>query len=202
MKVKNKVELLAPAGDLNRGKIAFDFGADAIYFGGQAYSLRARASNFTLENIHEISEYAHYRNRKIYLVINVLNQNGMLGGFEEYFKKALEAKPDAFIVSDPYIIKKVKEIYPEAQIHISTQQSISNYKASLFFARNGCSRIILSREVNFNELKGLIEGVDGKIEIETFIHGAVCIAYSGRCMLSSNFCLRDANIGGCAQCCR
>jgi putative protease len=202
MKVINKVELLAPAGDLNRGKIAFDFGADAIYFGGQAYSLRARASNFTLENIYEISEYAHLRNKKIFLVINVLNQNGMLDGFEKYFKEILIAKPDAFIVSDPYIIKKVKALCPDAKIHISTQQSVSNSKAASFFARNGCSRIILSREVSFIELKGLLKGVDGKIEIETFIHGAVCIAYSGRCMLSSNFCLRDANIGGCAQCCR
>ncbi|MDR2821563.1 MAG: U32 family peptidase [Mycoplasmataceae bacterium] len=202
MSQTNKVELLAPAGDLYRGKIAIDFGADAIYLGGQAYSLRARASNFDFSAIEEISEYAHSRGRKIYLVVNVLNQNGMIGGFKGYLQEVMKYKPDAFIVSDPFVIKTITECVPNAQIHISTQQSVSNSKAALFFARNKCTRIILSREVQFKEVELLIKNVNHKIEIETFVHGAVCIAYSGRCMLSSNFCLRDANIGGCAQSCR
>ncbi|GMO13727.1 MAG: U32 family peptidase [Mycoplasmoidaceae bacterium] len=198
----SKVELLAPAGDLYRGKIAIDFGADAIYLGGQAYSLRARASNFDLQAIKEMSEYAHSRGKKIYMVINTLNQNTMMDGFDKYFKQILKYKPDAFIVSDPFVITQIKKLVKNPQIHISTQQSVSNSKAAMFFARNKCSRIVLSREVSFKELKLLIHNVDKKIEIETFVHGAVCISYSGRCMLSSNFCLRDANIGGCAQSCR
>jgi putative protease len=198
----SKIELLAPAGDLYRGKIALDFGADAIYLGGQAYSLRARASNFGMGEIKQIAEYAHKLNKKIYLVVNVLNQNGMLGGFSDYLKQIKQYSPDAFIVSDPFIINEIRKIDKKTEIHVSTQQSVSNSKAALFFERNQCQRIILSREVSYSELVDLIKNVDKKIEIETFIHGAVCIACSGRCALSNNFCLRDANIGGCAQSCR
>jgi putative protease len=197
-----KIELLSPAGDLQRGKTALDFGADAIYTGAQNYSLRARASNFTYDNIEEICNYAHQLNKKVYVVSNVLCQNSMLGGYGEYLQKILSSKPDALIVSDPYIISQIRKVNKDIEIHISTQQSVSNSKAALFFARNKCNRIILSREVTFEELKQMIKNVEGKIDLEVFVHGAVCIAYSGRCMVSANFCLRDANIGGCAQSCR
>ncbi|GHU50303.1 hypothetical protein FACS189459_3930 [Bacilli bacterium] len=130
--MNNKVELLAPAGDLNRGKLAFDFGADAIYFGAQQYSLRARASNFNFDNIKEISEYAHSRNRKIFLVTNILCHNHMIGGFNEFLDEVIKYSPDAFICSDPFIIKTIHERFPDKQIHISTQQSITNSKAALF----------------------------------------------------------------------
>jgi putative protease len=128
----SKVELLAPAGDINRGKLAFDFGADAIYFGAHQYSLRARASNFNFDNIGEISEYAHSRNKKIYLVTNILCHNQALGGFDEFITHAMQYNPDAFICSDPFIIKSIHDKYPQKEIHISTQQSITNAKAALF----------------------------------------------------------------------
>jgi putative protease len=198
----NKVELLAPAGDLSRGKIALDFGADAIYFGGKQYSLRSRASNFDLEQIEEICNYAHERNKKCFLVTNIVCHNSMIKGFKNYLNSIMGFKPNAFICSDPYIIKTIHENYPQAQIHVSTQQSICNSKSALFFARNGATRVVLAREVSHKEEKMLIENVKGKVEIESFVHGAVCIAYSGRCMLSNNFCYRDANNGGCAQSCR
>jgi putative protease len=197
-----RVELLAPAGDLNRGIIALDFGADAIYFGAQQYSLRARASNFTPDNIREISEYAHSKNKHIYLVANILCHEPMLPGFKPFLDNVMKYKPDAFISSDPFIISSIHKNYPEAQIHVSTQQSITNSKGALFFKKNGATRVILSREVSYDELKQMTKALNGAIEVETFVHGAVCIAYSGRCMLSNNFCFRDANIGGCAQSCR
>jgi putative protease len=200
--ISNKVELLAPAGDCNRGKIALDFGADAIYFGARQYSLRAKASNFGEQDIEEISKYAHERNKKIFLVTNILCHSHMANGFIDFFKSVQKYSPDAYICSDPYIVKTIHELNNDAQIHISTQQSVSNSKSALFWKRNGATRIILSREVTFSELEKLIKGVNNEIEIEVFIHGAVCIAYSGRCMLSNNFCFRDANIGGCAQSCR
>jgi putative protease len=126
----------------------------------------------------------------------------MVEGFDEYFKQMLVYRPDGFIVSDPFIISRINALAPKIPIHISTQQSVANSKSALFFHRNGAQRIILSREVSFAELKPLIKNVKNKLEIETFIHGAVCIGYSGRCVFSNNFCLRDSNIGGCAQCCR
>jgi putative protease len=126
----------------------------------------------------------------------------MLKNFAAFFKKILVYRPDGAIISDPYILTQVRKIAPKLPIHISTQQSVTNSKASLFFARNGAKRIILSREVAFSECQPLLKNVKKQIEIETFIHGAVCIGYSGRCMLSNNCCLRDSNIGGCAQCCR
>lgn len=197
-----KIELLSPAGNIEKGKLALDFGADAIYFGAKSYSLRARASNYTFEHIEEISKYAHDKNKKIFLVTNILCQNVVINGFKTFFNCVNKYKPDAYICADPYIINTIRELDKNVEIHISTQQSVSNSKAALFFARNNCNRVILSREVSGIELKELIKNVDKKIEIEYFIHGAVCIAYSGRCMLSNICCLRDANVGGCAQSCR
>jgi putative protease len=126
----------------------------------------------------------------------------MLDDFLSYLRKMKKYNPDGYIVSDPFIITQIRKIDKKTQIHISTQQSVTNSKAALFFKRNECQRVILAREVSFSELKLLMKNVEKKIDIECFVHGAVCIAYSGRCMLSNNFCLRDANIGGCAQSCR
>lgn len=202
MKNNQIVELLAPAGDINKAKTAIDFGADAIYLGGFNYSLRARASNFDFLQIKEISKYCHERNKKWYIVVNVVNQNSMLKNFDQYFKNILKYQPDACIVSDPFIISSIRKIDKKIPIHISTQQSVTNSKAAMFFADNGAQRIILARETTYDETKEMIKNINNKIEVESFIHGAVCVGYSGRCMLSNHFCLRDSNIGGCAQCCR
>ena len=197
-----KPELLAPAGDIFRGKLSLDYGADAIYFGGTQFSLRARASNFTNDKIKEMCEYAHSHNKKCYLVTNILCHNIHLSNLRTYLKEIMAYKPDAFITSDPAVITAILEINPNAEIHISTQQSTTNSKASLFWKRNGCKRLILARELSYDEIKLMQKNLNGAIDIEYFIHGAVCIGYSGRCVLSNNFCLRDANIGGCAQSCR
>lgn len=200
---KFKIELLSPAGDVNRGKIALNFGADAIYFGAKMYSLRARASNFDLENIEEIINYAHANNKKVYIVTNILCHNGHIKNFEPFIKKILAFKPDGFICADPFIISKIRELDQNVEIHISTQQSTTNSKAAAFWKRNGSSRIVLAREVTYNEMKQMVSSCnDINMDIEYFIHGAVCIGYSGRCMLSDNYCLRNANFGGCAQSCR
>lgn len=196
------IELLAPAGDLFRGTIALDYGADAIYFGAKQYSLRARASNFDFNEIKKMINYAHKQYKKVYIVTNILCHNTQMLNFNNFIKKILKLKPDGFICADPYIISQINKINPNVDIHVSTQQSVTNSKAALFWKRNHAKRIVLAREVSFNELKQLLKNIKNQIEIEYFIHGAVCIGYSGRCLLSNNYCLRDANIGGCAQSCR
>lgn len=198
----NKIELLAPAGDFERAKVALDFGADAIYLGAKQFSLRARASNFEQRDIKDICDYAHKLNKKVYLVINIICHNVHLLNFTKFLHEIMKYKPDGLICSDPYIISIVSKLYPHIQIHISTQQSVTNSKSALFFARNGAKRIIMARETCLNDLIKTIKNVHKKIDIEYFVHGALCIAYSGRCMLSNNFCLRDSNVGGCAQSCR
>lgn len=198
----NRVELLAPAGDINRGKIALDYGADAIYFGAKVYSLRARASNFDYEDVKHMIEYAHKNSKKAYIVANILCHNHFLNGLDDFIKRICSYKPDGFIVADPAVIKAIRKIDKKVEIHISTQQSVTNSKAALFWKRNGVTRIVLAREVSYDELKNMIINLANKIDLEYFVHGALCIAYSGRCMLSNNYCLRDANIGGCAQSCR
>lgn len=198
----NKVELLSPAGDLEKAIIALEYGADAIYLGAKAYSLRARASNFDFEEIKNIANKAHSLNKKIYVVVNILCHNAMINGFSEFIKKLLKCNPDGLIVADPYIIKKTREFDKNIEIHTSTQQSVTNSKAALFFKRNGATRVVLAREISYEEIVSLIKNLNSQIEVEYFIHGAVCIAYSGRCMMSNNYSLRDANVGGCAQSCR
>jgi putative protease len=198
----NKIELLAPAGDFERAKLALDFGADAIYLGAKQFSLRARASNFEHDDIKQICEYAHEMRKKVYLVINIVCHNVHIKNFVKFLHEIMKYKPDGLICSDPYIIYIVSKLYPHVEIHISTQQSVTNSKSALFFARNKAKRIIMARETCLNDLKQTIKNVNKKIDIEYFVHGALCIAYSGRCMLSNNFCLRDSNVGGCAQSCR
>lgn len=199
--MKSNKELLAPAGDKERALFALTYGADAVYFGGKQYSLRARASNFDLEDIEEVVQFAHSKNKKVYLVANILCHPENMSGFKAFFDKVTQIGIDAFIVADPFVFYNLHHKY-HVECHISTQQSITNSKSALFWKRNGATRVVLAREMKFDELKALTDKVNNEVEIEAFIHGAVCIAYSGRCMMSNNFSLRDANVGGCAQSCR
>ena len=200
--MNNKAELLSPAGDNFKARIALEYGADAIYFGGKQYSLRARASNFDFADIKSTIELAHKMNKKVYIVTNILCHNIHMKNAEVFFNEVLKYKPDGFICADPFITELIRKLDKDVEIHISTQQSVTNSKAALFWKRNHASRIVLAREVEYENLKLLTNNVAKNIDIEYFIHGAVCIGYSGRCMLSNNYCLRDANIGGCAQSCR
>lgn len=195
-------ELLLPAGTKEKAKYALNYGADAIYIGPKAYSLRARSSNFDIKDIKEIVDYAHSLNKKVYVALNVICHNADIKNFANYFSKIKETNIDGTIVADPFIVESISKIAPNIEIHISTQQSVTNSKACLFWKRNKATRIVLGREVSYDELSLILKNLNNAIEIEYFIHGAVCISYSGRCMMSNNFSLRDANVGGCAQSCR
>lgn len=199
---KFKHELLAPAGNYLKAIIALNYGADAIYIGPKTYSLRARASNFSIEEIRSIVDYAHNLNKKVYVVLNIFCHNQQILNFKNFFSKIIECNIDGVICADPFIVNVINNFTPKTEIHISTQQSITNSKAALFWKRNGASRIVLAREVDYKNLELITKKISKIIEIEYFIHGAVCISYSGRCTMSNNFSYRDANIGGCAQSCR
>ena len=194
-----KPELLAPAGDLERLKWAIDYGADAVYFGGPGFGLRANAVNFTFEDIKEATKYAHERNKRVYVTVNIVLHDKEALKLEEYLKKLETLGVDAIIVSDPAVIKLAHE-KTKLEIHLSTQQSTLNKKAVEFFKNEGVTRIVLGRETSKEEIKEIIESND--IEIECFIHGAMCAGYSGRCVLSNFLTERDANRGGCSQICR
>lgn len=197
------VELLAPAGDSEKAKMAIDFNANAIYLGGKKYSLRARANNFEINELRLAIEYAHDHNAKAYLVTNILCHNGMVRDFKPYLDQLMVFKPDGFICADPYIMQTIHKAYPHAEIHVSTQQSVCNSKAALWWHKAvGATRIVTAREVDFKNLSAMAKALNGIMEVEYFIHGALCVGYSGHCMMSNNFSLRDANVGGCAQSCR
>ena len=196
----NKVELLAPAGDFERLKIAYLYGADAVYIGGKDYSLRANATNFSLDEIKKASEYAHKIDKKLYVTVNIVFHNENYRGLVDYLKKLAEYKIDAIISSDPSIIDIIKDNNIDLNIHISTQMSSANYESALFWKKEGASRLVLARECSRQDIKEIIE--KSGIEVECFLHGAMCSAYSGRCVLSNYFTNRDANRGGCAQICR
>lgn len=200
--MKNKVELLAPAGDISKGKVALNYGADAIFLGAKAFSLRARSSNFDFNDIQEMISIAHKQNKKIYIVTNVICHNSLLNSINEFLENISKLNPDGCIVADPMIINLMKKKFKNLEIHISTQQSITNSKSALFWKRNSATRVVLARELTLEEIKEITKNINNEIEIEIFIHGAVCISFSGRCMMSNNFSLRDANVGGCAQSCR
>lgn len=200
--MSSKHELLIPAGSYEKAVYAIKYGADAIYIGPKAYSLRARSSNFNIAEIQKVVNLAHQYNKKVYVALNIICHNSDLKGFESYFKKINECNIDGVIVADPFIVESIHKINPNMEIHISTQQSVTNSKACLFWKNNHATRIVLGREVSGDELKQTLDALNDSIEIEYFIHGAVCISYSGRCMMSNNFSLRDANVGGCAQSCR
>lgn len=194
-----KPELLAPAGDLERLKIALLYGADAVYIGGPAFGLRANAINFTLDDIKEGCEFAHKLNKRVHVTVNIVLHNKEIDGLIKYLKDLEEAGVDAVIISDPAIMKIAKE-NTNLEIHISTQASTLNTEAVKFWKKFGASRVVLGRETSKDDIKEIMDNVD--IEIEAFIHGAMCSSYSGRCVLSNFFTGRDANRGGCAQICR
>ena len=195
-----KPELLAPAGNLEKLKIAVHYGADAVFLGGQAYGLRSNADNFTLEEINEGVTFAQQYGAKIYVTTNIIAHDENIEGLDEYLKNIESAGATGIIVADPLIIETCKRVAPNLEIHLSTQQSLSNYKAVEFWKNEGLDRVVLARETGAMEMKEMKDKVD--IEIESFIHGAMCIAYSGRCTLSNHMTARDSNRGGCCQSCR
>ena len=195
----DRVELLAPAGDLERLKISLLYGADAVYIGGQEYSLRANANNFSIEEIKEACKFAHKLNKKVYLTLNIVFHNEDLKDVNSFIKDAVKAGIDAFIVSDPFIIKYIKDNY-DVEVHLSTQGSTTNKEAVEFWKNEGIDRVVLAREVSIKEIKEIYD--ETGLDLEVFIHGAMCTFYSGRCCLSNYFTNRDSNRGGCAQICR
>ena len=195
-----KVELLAPAGSMEKLRFAYQYGADACYIGGKNYSLRANAKNFSIEEIKEASSYAHSINKKLYVTVNISFHNDNLEGIIDYLKELSSAKIDAIIVSDPFIIDIINDNDIDLKVHISTQESNLNYEDVLFYKELGVERVVLARELSKEEIKEIIDKTG--MEIETFVHGAMCSSYSGRCVLSNYFTGRDANRGGCAQICR
>lgn len=197
-----KPELLAPAGNLEKLKIAIIYGADAVYLGGENFGLRAGAKNFTLEQLTEGIKFAHDRGKRIYLTLNIIPHNEDLVGLPEYVAKLKELDLDAVIISDPGVLKIVKNIIPEMEVHLSTQASTTNYAAVNFWYEQGVRRIILARELSLEEIKEIIKKSPPDMKIETFVHGAMCISYSGRCLLSNYMVGRDANRGDCAHSCR
>lgn len=195
-------ELLAPAGSLPKLKVAVDYGADAVYLGGTRLNLRAFADNFDDEQIKEGIAYAHDRGRKVYMTMNVFPHNEDIKGLEEYLQNVQAMGIDALIVSDPGIIMTCQEVIPQMELHLSTQANNVNYKSAIFWHRNGVKRIVLARELTMVEIKELIANTPDTLEIEAFVHGSMCMAYSGRCLLSNYMTGRDANRGECAQPCR
>ena len=196
----SKVELLSPAGSLDRLRIAFMYGADACYIGGRDYSLRANATNFSNEEIKEAVEYAHSLGKKVYVTVNIVFHNDNYQGLVEYLNLLSEYKVDAIIASDPSIIDIINENNIDLKIHLSTQMSTANYESVLFWKNLGVERVVLARECSKENIKEIIDKTG--IEVECFLHGAMCSSYSGRCVLSNYFTKRDANRGGCAQICR
>ena len=195
-----KIELLAPAGNLERLKIAFLYGADAVYLDGQNYSMRANAKNFSLDDIKEACSYAHELGKKVYVTVNIVFHNEDFVGLLDYLKTLEKYGVDAIIVSDMAIIDMVKNNNINLPIHISTQMSNANYESILYLKNEGVERVVLARESSYENTKEIIEKTG--VEIECFLHGAMCSSYSGRCVLSNYFTGRDANRGGCAQICR
>lgn len=198
--MSKRIELLSPAGNLEKLKIAFLYGADACYIGGRDFSLRANAKNFSIEEIKEACTYAHNLGKKVYVTVNIVFHNEDVNNLKEYLIKLEKCKVDAIIVSDPLVIDVVKNNNINIPIHISTQISSLNYEDVLFWKNMGCERVVLGRETSKEEIKEIIDKTG--IEIECFVHGAMCSSYSGRCVLSNYFTGRDANRGGCAQICR
>lgn len=197
----NKTELLAPAGDLNKMKYALAFGADAVYCGLSDFSLRVRINRFTSADLETGVKYAHKLNKKVYITLNIYAHNRHLKNLPEHILFLKKIKADGIIVSDPGIINLIKENWPQAEIHLSTQANVTNWQAVKFWQRQGIKRIILAREINLAELKEIKKKVEN-IQLEYFVHGAMCMSYSGRCILSKWMTDRSANLGDCSQPCR
>ncbi|WP_214701895.1 MULTISPECIES: U32 family peptidase [unclassified Exiguobacterium] len=198
--MKRRPELLAPAGNLEKLKMAIHYGADAVYIGGQQFGLRSRAGNFSYEEMREGVAFAHARNAKVYVAANMVTHEGDIEGAGEFFQTLRDIGIDAVIVSDPAMIETCLREAEGLPVHLSTQASATNYETLRFWKDEGLERVVLAREVSMDEIVQMKQEVD--VEIETFVHGAMCISYSGRCTLSNHMTLRDANRGGCAQSCR
>lgn len=198
--MKKRPEVLSPAGTLEKLKVAIDYGADAVFVGGQAYGLRSRAGNFSMEELQEGIDYAHARGAKVYVAANMVTHEGNEIGAGEWFRQLHDMGLDAVIVSDPALIVICSTEAPGLEIHLSTQASSTNYETFEFWKAMGLTRVVLAREVNMVELAEIRKRTD--VEIEAFVHGAMCISYSGRCVLSNHMSHRDANRGGCSQSCR
>lgn len=196
------IELLVPASSLEVLKVAVVFGADAVYIGGEVYGLRAKAKNFSKEDMIEGIAFAHERGVKVYVTANILAHNDDLQGIREYFEELKEIGPDALIIADPAVFTIAREICPEIEAHISTQANNTNYGTYQFWHKLGASRVVSARELSLAEIKEIRRNIPEDLEIETFIHGAMCISYSGRCLLSNYFTGRDANQGACTHPCR
>ncbi len=197
-----KVELLAPAGDFEKLKIAIEYGADAVYFGGESFGLRAASKNFSIDEMRRGVQYIHDKGKRAYLTLNIFAHNEDIDELLDYLKKIKDISFDALIISDPGIIQVVKEWIPNTPIHLSTQANTTNYKSAEFWYKQGIKRIVLARELSLKEIREVREKVTEDLELEAFIHGAMCISYSGRCLLSNYMTGRDANRGACAHPCR
>ncbi|NLY18630.1 MAG: U32 family peptidase [Clostridiaceae bacterium] len=195
------IELLAPAGNLEKLKMAIIYGADAVYLAGVRFGLRAGAGNFSLEDMKEGIVFAHKNNKKVYITLNIIPHNDDLTGIDSFIKQISELGTDAVIVSDPGVLSIVREINPEMPIHISTQANVTNYLSARFWQQQGATRIISARELSLKELSFIHKKLP-ELELEAFVHGSMCISYSGRCLLSNFMCGRDANRGDCAHPCR
>ncbi len=202
MQNRKSPELLIPASSLEVLKVAVIFGADAVYIGGEAFGLRAKAKNFSMEEMKEGIDFAHAHGAKVYVTANILAHNNDLEGVRAYFQELKQMQPDALIISDPGVFVIAKEVCPEIDIHISTQANNTNYETFRFWHRLGATRVVTARELSLSELTEIRAAVPKELEMETFIHGAMCISYSGRCLLSNFFTGRDANQGACTHPCR
>jgi len=198
----SKVELLAPAGDLEKLKYAIHYGADAVYIGGQIFGLRVASKNFSLEDMKEGIEFAHERGKKVYVTLNIIPHNEDFNELESYLLAIKDLGVDAVILSDPGTLMYVKRYLPDMEIHLSTQANNTNYMSAQFWHEQGIKRVIVARELSFEEIKEICEKTPDTLEIEAFVHGAMCISYSGRCLLSNYMADRDANKGACAHPCR
>lgn len=200
--MNKKIELLAPAGDLEKLKIAVLYGADAVYLGGTSFSLRAKAKNFDFEQMKEGIDFAHKYGVKVYVTCNIFAHNSDFDTMADYFKKLQELGADALLIADPGVFALAREVVPDMDIHISTQANNTNYHTALFWKNFGASRIVMARELSLKEIKDISDNIPEDLEIEAFVHGAMCISYSGRCLLSNYLTGRDANKGACSHPCR
>ena len=202
MNKRVKPELLAPAGDLEKLKIAVLYGADAVYIGGEAYSLRAKAKNFDYETMKEGIKFAHNHGVKVYVTANIYAHNNDFNGMAEYFKEVESAGADALLISDLGVFSVAKEAVPNMELHVSTQANNTNYMSANMWYNLGARRVVVARELSLKEIKEIRDKIPEDMEIEAFVHGAMCISYSGRCLLSNYLSGRDANKGACAHPCR
>ena len=197
-----KIELLAPAGDLEKLKIAILYGASAVYFGGESFSLRAGAGNFTLKQMEEGVDFAHENDAKAYLALNIFPHEEDLPNLKETLRQLNKIDIDAYIISDPGVLSLVKEVNPDKEIHLSTQANVTNHQSAAFWHQQGVNRVVLARELTLEEITSIRKNVPHDLQLEGFVHGAMCISYSGRCLLSNFMIQRDANRGACAHPCR